>query len=425
MQLFFPMIAVLPGVLTGALSVVAAAVIAFAVIVLIASYYRFQHIVQKAEDTQPEEMGVSTSDVLRVQLARYFAECARRGSSFSLSLIHVNDASVEVRLGSPFIESIKKAARHDDITCAYDGQTAALITEAEPDDAESILTRITHGIVEQCPGISGELLRVGIASYPGHGLSGNDLINVAREALENTDSEQPVFMPDIIDVEEEDEEAGSEETENSASEEAPSEDAAADAEEPRSNKWMERRKSAMLDELTGVLKPSAVSSYMQRMMNDLRHKKKRAALFCIGVNNIEHIARIHGEEVLDDVLVGISKTLQDNVRAADLIGRHEKYAFLILAQVSLEGAEVIGKRISTLIQQGEIVSGAKKLKTTISLGVAAHPEHGRNLHLLYVAGQKVLDYNRENDIRAYAVYDPKIHDSMPSKPMKNIKSVKG
>ena len=179
------MIAVLPGVLTGALSVVAAAVIAFAVIVLIASYYRFQHIVQKAEDTQPEEMGVSTSDVLRVQLARYFAECARRGSSFSLSLIHVNDASVEVRLGSPFIESIKKAARHDDITCAYDGQTAALITEAEPDDAESILTRITHGIVEHCPGISGELLRVGIASYPGHGLSGNDLLNVAREALDN------------------------------------------------------------------------------------------------------------------------------------------------------------------------------------------------------------------------------------------------
>ncbi len=425
MQLFFPMIAVLPGVLTGALSVAAAAAVAFVVIVLISSYYRFQHIVQKAEDTQPEEMDVSFIDILRVQLARYLAECARRGSSFSLSLIKVNDPSVEVRMGSPFIEAIKKAARHDDITCIFDGQTAVLITEAEPDDSESILMRISSEVAANCPGVSVEMLRVGMASYPGHGLSGNELINVAREALTKTDMEKPIFLPEITVVEAEDDEALSEEAETSASEEAASEDDNVDAEEKRSNKWMERRKSAMLDELTGVLKPSAVSSYMQRMMNDLRHKKKRAALFCIGVNNIEHIARIHGEEVLDDVLVGISKTLQDNVRAADLIGRHEKYAFLILAQVSLEGAEVIGKRISTLIQQGEIVSGAKKLKTTISLGVAAHPEHGRNLHLLYMAGQKVLDYNRENDIRAYAVYDPKIHDSMPSKPMKNIKSVKG
>jgi diguanylate cyclase (GGDEF)-like protein len=163
---------------------------------------------------------------------------------------------------------------------------------------------------------------------------------------------------------------------------------------------------------------------MQRMMSDIRHKKKKAALFCIGVNNINHIERIHGEEAANDVLAGISKILQDNVRATDLIGRHEKYAFLILAQVSLGDAEIIGKRINTLVQQCEIISGTKKIKTTVTLGVAAHPEHGRNLHLLYVAGQKVLDYNRENDIRAYAVYDPEIHDSMPSKPMKNIKSVK-
>jgi diguanylate cyclase (GGDEF)-like protein len=179
----------------------------------------------------------------------------------------------------------------------------------------------------------------------------------------------------------------------------------------------------MLDDLTGVLKPSAVSAYMQRTMSDLRHKKKKAALFCVGVNNIDYIARFHGKDAADDVLVGISKILQDNVRADDLIGRHEKYAFLVLAQTSLKEAEIIGKRISTLVQQSDIVSGSKKLKTTITLGVAAYPEHGRNLHMLYQAGQKVLDYSRANDIRAYAVYDPKIHDSMPSKPMKSIKSV--
>ena len=53
--------------------------------------------------------------------------------------------------------------------------------------------------------------------------------------------------------------------------------------ETDSRGWKDRRKSAMLDELTGVLKPSAVSAYMQRTMHDLRQKRKKAALFCIGL----------------------------------------------------------------------------------------------------------------------------------------------
>jgi len=106
-----------------------------------------------------------------------------------------------------------------------------------------------------------------------------------------------------------------------------------------------------------------------------------------------------------------------------LIGRHEKYAFLALAQAPLEEAEIIGKRISTLIQHSQMTSGSKRIKVTITLGVAAYPEHGRNLHTLYKAGQKVLDYSRANDIRAYAVYDPEIHASMPAKPIKSIKSI--
>lgn len=398
------------------LSVVAATVISFAVIVLIASYYRFQHIVEQAENTDPEEMGATPVDILRVQLARYLAGCARRNTSFSLSLIRVNNPAVEVRMDSPVVEAVKKAVRHDDITCVLDEHTVALLTEAEPEDSESMLARVVEMVSSAIPELPAELMRVGISSYPGHGLSGKELLRIASESVEQADDRTPIVMPEIVDVED-DEEVEAEEG-------VAAEDAVAEVvEEKHSKGWKDRRKSAMLDPLTGVLKPSAVSAYMQRLMSDLRHKKKKMSLFCIGVNNMEHIARFHGEEAADDVLVGVSSVLQGNVRADDLIGRHEKYAFLILVQASLENAEIIGRRISMLVQQNEVVSGMKKIKTTITLGVAAYPEHGRNLHHLYRAGQKVLDHSRENDIRAYAVYDPEIHDKMPSKPMKSIKSV--
>jgi diguanylate cyclase (GGDEF)-like protein len=419
MQLFFPTLAAQFDFLGGALGVVAAVVASFVGITLIASYYRFQNIVQMAEDTQPEAMGATPEDILRVQLARYLAGCARRGTSFSISLIQVGNPDVPVQIGSPMVEAVKHAARHDDIVCLYDERTAVLLTEAEPEDSPTILERVVRMAAEGCPGLQADQLRVGIASYPGHGLSGKDLVGVALEGLEQTTFENPIVMPEIEDLDAEEDEVVEE-----ADPIQPGPEDEAEEEQAKGSKgWKERRKNAMLDDLTGVLKPSAVSAYMQRVMSELRRQKKNAALFCVGVNNEEHIARFHGVEAADDVLAGVSKILQDNLRADDLIGRHEKYAFLVLAECTKDQAEIIGKRISTLVQQAEFPSGSKRLKTTITLGVATYPEHGRNLHHLYTAGQKVLDHSRMNDIRAYAVYDPEIHDKVPSKPMKSIKSV--
>jgi len=426
-HLLFPMPEFLPTILAqidilgSTLGVVASVAISFVLITMVASYYRFQHIVELAEKKQPEEMGATADDVLRVQLARYLAGCARRGTSFATALIRTGNPNVSIHMNSPVVDAIKHGARRDDTICVFDEKTAVLIAESEPEDAESIIGRIINTIGQACPEVITEQMRAGIASYPGHGLSGKELISVALEGLDKTSDEKPILMPEIIDADAEDE-VEEEDAAESEAEHIPEheEDEADDA----SKGWRERRKDAVLDPVTGVLKPSVVSAYMQRLMSDLRYKKKKVALFCIGVNNMEHIARFHGEDAADDVLAGVSRILQEHLRADDLIGRHEKYAFLALVQCSLEEAELIGKRISTLVQHAEFTTESKKLKTTITLGVSTYPEHGRNLHHLYTAGQKVLDHSRSNDIRAYAVYDPEIHDKVPSKPMRSIKSVK-
>ncbi len=404
--------------LGSVVSVVASIIVSFVIITLVSSYYRFQHIVELAEEKSPEEMGTSATEILRVQLARYLAGCGRRGTSFSVALIKTGRSGFHGSMNSHVMEAIRNAARRDDVVCVYDDETAVLLAESEPEDGVPILGRIIQNVEAACDEIAMEDMRVGMASYPGHGLSGKELIGIALEGLDQTTVEEPIILPAIIDVDAEDEEhlAEEEEIESDATEE--------EIPDEESKGWRTRRKDAILDPITGVLKPSVISAYMQRMMSDLRYKKQRAALFCVGVNNMDHIDRFHGEDAADDVMAGVSKILQDYLRADDLIGRHEKYAFLVLAKCSLEEAEGIGKRISTLVQQSQFASGQKKLKTTITLGVATYPEHGRNLHHLYNAGQKVLDYNRTNDIRAYAVYDPEIHDKVPVKPMKNIKSVK-
>lgn len=408
MPLFFPILASQFNLLDGTVGVVASVVVSFVLITLTASYYRFQNIIALAEHSDPEDMGASVDDIIRVQLARYLAGCGRRGTSFSLALIRLDQPETTVQMNTPFVVALKQAFRGNDVICIRDEQTALVLIEAEPEDSQPMLARIISRVVDVCPELPSEALSVGLSSYPGHGLSGQELLAVADEGLALATPDQPIVMPKIVDYDTEEDEV----LEADA------------AEETRSDSRNSQRKKSMLDDLTGVLKPAAVSAYMQRMLNDLRHKKKKASLFCIGVNNLDQVTRIHGEEAADDLLVGVSKILQENFRVDDLIGRHEARAFLVLASVSMADSEIIGKRISTLVQQASIASGNKRLKTSITLGVAVYPEHGRNLHQLYSAGQKVLDHSRANDIRAYAVYDPEIHDKMTSKPMRNIKSVK-
>ena len=407
----------------SALGVALSVAVSFVIIVLVSSYYRFQHIVEQAEESSPEEMGTSAKEILRVQLARYLAGCARRGTSFSMALISVGSQGFKIPFDSPLVLAVRHGARRDDLVCVYNDDTIALLAESEPEDAESILTRIFKSVAGEYSNVRLEDIRAGVASYPGHGLSGKDLIEAALSGLKETGPERPVVMPEIVEEEDEEEEEDGQEDAHEDPETSGSEELDEETDAQEGKGWRSRRKETILDPVTGVLKPSAVPVYMKRMMSDLRYKKQHAALFCIGVNNMEHITRFHGDEAADAVLSGVSAILQENLRTDDLIGRHEKHAFIVLANCSLQEAEGIGKRISTLVQQAQFTSGQKKLRTTITLGVAAHPDHGRNLHHLYSASQKVLDHSRANDIRAYAVYDPEIHDKIPGKPMKSIKSL--
>jgi len=393
--------------LSGAIGIIVTIVVSFLLLTLIASYYRFQTIIKLAENTQPEEMGSSPLDILHIQLVRYIARSTRNNTAFSLAIIKFNLDDFSVRIESPLVQHLKTCIRENDTICIYDDSSLALLLEMEPEDSITVFTRIIDQLAEH-NAIQKEDLRVGISSYPDHGMVGKILIKVALEGLEQTTIEHSIIQPEIELLEFEKE---------NQTEENGEETLALNQEKRK------EQKQRMIDPLTGVLKPKAISIYMQRMMGDIRYKKKRAALFSIGINEMKHLSEFHGEQTADDILVGVSEILQNNLRINDLIGRHEKYAFLVLMETNTQFAAIIGKRIAMLLHQGQIISSGKRIKINTTLGIATYPEHGKNLHQIYESAQKVLDYNRANDIRAHALYNPEIHARTVVKPMRSIKSV--
>ena len=144
---------------------------------------------------------------------------------------------------------------------------------------------------------------------------------------------------------------------------------------------------------------------MHRQLNEYRLKKEPVALFCVAVDNMEQIRSFHGKAAHDQLLAEISKVLQSSFRSADIIGRYEEHGFLILVGCKSDQAERIAQRVCGMIQKKVCMFEEKRLRTTTTVGIAVHPEHGRNLHELYVKAQKVVDHCQDNDIRGYAYYD--------------------
>jgi hypothetical protein len=111
MPAFLPTIIAQFDFLGSAIGVVVSIVVSFALITLVASYYRFQHILELAEKEKPEEAGVVTADFVRVQLARYLTTCARRGTSFSVALVRPVNPDVSARTGAVLTDAIADKVR--------------------------------------------------------------------------------------------------------------------------------------------------------------------------------------------------------------------------------------------------------------------------------------------------------------------------
>jgi diguanylate cyclase (GGDEF)-like protein len=138
-------------------------------------------------------------------------------------------------------------------------------------------------------------------------------------------------------------------------------------------------------------------------------KKGQAALLCVGINRIDHIIQLYGEEAADDVIAGVGKILQKLTRDCDLIGRYHRDDFLILARCTLQQGEMIATRLREAVQKEIFISGGKPIKTAVSIGITAHPEHGRTLGDLFSGAYRALEVLRGWNTTACLVYDAAQH----------------
>ncbi len=153
-------------------------------------------------------------------------------------------------------------------------------------------------------------------------------------------------------------------------------------------RWEELRLRAMTDGLTGLLNYRAFQAQLRHEIARVDRTGRLLTLLVIDVDGLKGINDRFGHLVGDEVIRSVSRSIQENARAADTMARWGGEEFLLLlADTSLEQARVVGERLREKIS-GLRVNPVPRM--TFSMGGGCYPRQANSAAELIEVADRAL-----------------------------------
>jgi two-component system cell cycle response regulator len=149
---------------------------------------------------------------------------------------------------------------------------------------------------------------------------------------------------------------------------------------------------AHTDPLTQTYNRRALMDRLTEEMERARRYGLQLSVLMVDLDHFKAINDSYGHVVGDEVLRGVSATLQREARAVDVVARYGGEEFVVvLPETGTEGAMAVAERIRSRVAAVPPMPGGEYgwLRVTVSIGVASVPESGANTpeELIGVADQ--------------------------------------
>lgn len=140
---------------------------------------------------------------------------------------------------------------------------------------------------------------------------------------------------------------------------------------------------SIIDTLTNVFNRRY---YLERFREELERSAKFKYVFSCLMVDIDYFKSFndrYGHIVGDAILRELSKTIQENMRQIDLLGRYGGEEFsVILSETNKEAASFAAERIRKAIEEKRIKVYDEELKVTVSIGVSTYPADAKDMKAL-------------------------------------------
>lgn len=167
------------------------------------------------------------------------------------------------------------------------------------------------------------------------------------------------------------------------------------------------RALSLTDALTGLPNRRATE---RALASAVAVAERTGALFAVAVADVDHFKSVndrHGHDAGDMVLKAVARAIRDELRPGDHAGRWGGEEFLVvLPCTALEDAARVIERVRRGVERVEVEWRGRRLKVTVSAGVAAYPELVRNASAAVNAADAALYEAKRSGRNAVALADP-------------------
>ncbi len=152
------------------------------------------------------------------------------------------------------------------------------------------------------------------------------------------------------------------------------------------------RQQALRDQLTGLYNRRFMDEYLNKWNLFLKRQQGKAAVLMLDLDHFKKINDTYGHQTGDLVLKKLAHVLVRNLRASDLVFRYGGEEILVfLPEVSKKDAIKVAEKLRRAVEMTEFETlDKKKIRITVSIGVAAYPEDSDDLNKVIRLADKAL-----------------------------------
>ena len=165
------------------------------------------------------------------------------------------------------------------------------------------------------------------------------------------------------------------------------------------------REQAIRDALTNVFNRRYLEETLERELARAEREKYPLCVIMMDLDYFKDINDTYGHEAGDIVLKTLAETVMRQSRHGDFVCRYGGEEFvLVMPNIGVETARYRAEELHQIINSLNIIYGVFNLTTTISMGVATYPGHGKTKEELLRASDRALYIAKNTGRNRVVVY---------------------
>ena len=145
------------------------------------------------------------------------------------------------------------------------------------------------------------------------------------------------------------------------------------------------------DELTGLLNMRGFSIAANRLFGQALRYNRAASVLMIDSDNLKAVNDAHGHEAGNRLLRQLTRLVQAELRYTDVLARYGGDEFIVLLpETPSKGAQEVADRIRDAVANVPLDEDGKRIRCTVSIGVAGHPADGNSLDAVAARADRAM-----------------------------------